>query len=213
MDRSTLVVISDLSGFDEGDEVLRAWVNGAQHLDDRFVNVIFENCLFTACVFQMTSFVSCEFLDCIFEGCDLSGVRLDSSRLGGCRFVECKLTGVDWTRPDWRALTMYGPLQFEQCRLAESFAAGVPWAKVHFTDSNLTLVDFGGADLSGARFDGTDLHGARFDRATLDGADLSGARNYLIDVRATSVADAAFSLPHAVGLLEALPIRLIEPPP
>jgi fluoroquinolone resistance protein len=171
-----------------------------------------EGCVWTDVDLQDAAVAGCEFVECRFEGCNLSNVRLSGSRLLGCTFVGCKLVGLDWTRLDTPAVDFYHPTRFEDCDLSYSSFCDLRLVGGQWIRCVLRGADFSRASLDRAVLVGSDCDGARFDGSSLRGADLRGATRYRIDVRQVPIDDARFSLPDAVHLLEALPLRL-EPWP
>lgn len=69
---------------------------------------------------------------------------------------------------------------------------------VHFTNTILIGADFSDVDLTGAIFHNSDLSKAEFSKAT----------RYTIDPQTNKIKKAKFSLPEALGLLQAFDIMI-----
>ena len=63
-------------------------------------------------------------------------------------------------------------------------------------------------DLSGSDLRKTDFEKAQFHETKLKKADLRGAKNYFIDLKNNQLAQARFSLPEVINLLEGLEIKV-----
>lgn len=175
-----------------------------------FDSVTFEDCAFEKCVLTEASFEHCALRECRFRECDLSLLRVPGSAFAGCELEDCKALGINWTEARWPAARLSVPLRFRRCVLSHSTFLGLDLREVPFYQCILRDADFREAILSGCSFEGSDLARSVFHEADLSGADLSGARDYSIDARRTTLKGARFSLPEALSLLGGLDVELVE---
>ena len=111
------------------------------------------------------------------------------------------MIGINWCE----CQTIINP-EFIDSQLDYSVFQGLNLTKVKFDRSSLCEVDFSDANITKASFCDTILKNAQFLNANLSEADLRGARDYFIDVRATKVKKAKFSMPEAMALFDPLEI-------
>ncbi len=137
---------------------------------------------------------------CTFERVDLSRVRLPDSVLDGCSFVGCKALATSWSMLREPMLSP-DPCTWSDCQLAMGSFSGLDLGGARFERCVLTDADFDGATLRDVVIDDCSLAGARFVRADLGGADLREARDYVIDVRETTVDGLQVDPVGALGLL------------
>lgn len=179
--------------------------DGVEIISAEFYDCRFVDCSFVAATFRVSHFVNCEFADC-----DLSLMELPGSRIRGSRFTRCKLAGVDWTRAHWSTMELEPSLEFDECSLNHSTFIGLNLPGLKMIDCIAREVDLRECALQEAVFDGTDLRAGLFGGTDLSRADLTGARNYSINVGRNKVEGTKFSLPEAMSLLYSMDIVLEE---
>lgn len=165
----------------------------------------FEDCRFVECRITERAFRVGSFLHCVFENCDLSNWQIEGLRFVDVRFKSSKLVGLDWTSVKSDPLTSVG---FEDCALDYADFSRFRLKDGLLKSCSVRDVNFSRTDLSGADCRDSDFTGSTFDETNLQKADLRGARGYGIDARRNRVKGARFSLPDALGLLEALEVKV-----
>ena len=178
-------------------------LNGARLESRHFHSCVFRNCDLTGAGLRF-----CRFRECRFESCNLSLVSPNASSFEGPEFRNSKLTGLNWTEAAWPKLNLSGPPRFFSCVLSDCVFMGLDLAGAVMKDCLAKGADLRDSDLTGADLSGTDFSGALFGGTKLLKANLSGARNYAINVGTCPVKGARFSLPEAMALLDGLGIKL-----
>lgn len=157
----------------------------------------FIDCTFSQCLLSEHSFAECSFTDCVFNDCDLSLLRVKGSFFSRVEINRCKAIGIHW----FDAGDPFS-VRFTDSIISYSsfFGKNIRKAKfkncvakeTDFSECTLIEADLGGSDLTAARFSGTDL----------TQADLRGAHGYYISFAENKTAQARFSLPEELGLLD-----------
>lgn len=163
----------------------------------------FEECRFVECKISGSAFRVGSFLHCVFENCDLSNWQVEGLRFINVRFKGSKLVGFDWTRVKPDPLTS---VNFEDCALDYSDFSRFRLKDGLLKGCSVREVNFERTDLTGADCRDSDFTGSAFSNTNLTKADFRGARGYGIDARTNRLKGAKFSLPDALGLLEALEV-------
>ena len=165
----------------------------------------FEDCRFVDCRISGSAFRVGSFLHCSFESSDLSNWDVEGLRFVDVRFKSSKLIGFIWTSVKPDPLTSVGFVEcaldysdFSRFRLKDGMLKGCSVREVNFERADLQGVDCRDSDFSGSTFSNTNL----------TKADFRGARGYGIDARTNRLKGAKFSLPDALGLLEALEVKV-----
>jgi uncharacterized protein YjbI with pentapeptide repeats len=167
----------------------------------------FYGCTFDDGRLKGVAFEACRFLDCAFVACDVSLATLGGSELRDVSFDACNLTGIAWTRaaqPPTGALEV----DFRDCILDFGDFSGCNLEARRLDHCLVRECDLRGTRLLGAVCRGSDFAGSAFEGADLTEADLRLARNYVIDVRSTTVRGARVSLPDAAALLRGLEVEV-----
>lgn len=168
----------------------------------------FYQCVFSHCDFTETAFSECHFNDCQFIACNLSLMKVNKCAFSNVRYDDSKLVGVNWALASWPRFQSDCSLELDKCVISYSTFSGLNLQGISIKECFAKSVDFREADLTRANFDGTDLTDSQFVHTNLTKADLTGARNYTIDVTLNKVRKAKFSLPEAVSLLYCLDIEM-----
>jgi uncharacterized protein YjbI with pentapeptide repeats len=168
-------------------------------------NCRFEECRFVDCRITGNAFRVGSFLHCSFEGCDLSNWLVEGLRFVEVRFKASKLVGFQWATVKPDPLTM---VRFEDCALDYSDFSRFRLKDGFLKGCSVREANFERTDLSGADCRDSDFSGSTFSDTNLQKADLRGARGYGIDARRNRLKGARFSLPDALGLLEALEVKV-----
>jgi len=164
----------------------------------------FSRCVFRFCDFTTADLGGSEFADCRFEGCNFSNTALSGARILDPTFDGCKLAGLAFYRLDQLVFGFVA----RECKIVNCNFSDIKAKKSVVVKCSITDSDFANADFQSADFGGTEFSGCVFHQVDLKKADFSEARGYEINPQTNDVRRAVFSLPHAVGLLCGLDIKL-----
>ena len=171
----------------------------------------FTDCVFVRGRFDGAAFPATGFRRCRFVGCSLRNVRFEQRLMFGNHFEDCAVMGVDWGEPEAPGTARGGgaargraPCPFVRMRKCVVRYQGFSrWdmKKADFAESAFTECDFSECDLPGADFARAVFDEVGFRHCDLRKADFRDALGYRIELAATRVEKAKFSLPEVVGLL------------
>ncbi len=165
----------------------------------------FEECRFVDCRISASALRAGSFLRCSFEGCDLSGWNIEGLRFVDVAFKGSKLVGFQWSSVKPDPLTS---VRFEDCMLDYADFSRFQLKNGLLKACSLHEANFERSELQGADCRDSDFTGSTFISTNLEKADFRGARGYAIDARSNRIKGARFSLPDALGLLEALEVKV-----
>ncbi len=174
-----------------------------------FVSKKFNECTFDKCDLSYAVFRNCRFLNCTFQTCNLSLVDVTGSSFAGVVFSESNVIGVNWTKASWPKGKPLYPIEFLKCNLNHSTFIGLNLHGIRIEECLAKEVDFRDADLTKADLSYTDFIGSLFLNTNLRKADLTGSKNYAINITLNKVEKAKFSFPEAMSLLYNLDIELV----
>jgi uncharacterized protein YjbI with pentapeptide repeats len=179
-------------------------INGVRFADVPLAGKEFSRCAFTACDFSGVDLAGSEFSDCAFGECNFS-----NTAFAGCRFLDpvfegCKLAGLALYKADQISFS----LTARACKIVDCNFSDIKAKKSVVSDCVLSGCDFVNADFESAVFAGSEFSGCVFHNANLRKADFTGARGYEINPQTNDVRRAVFSMPHVVGLLCGLDIKI-----
>jgi uncharacterized protein YjbI with pentapeptide repeats len=160
-------------------------------------------CTFTDVKIPQAMFERCVFESCRFVRCDLTRSSWKMSSLRGVRFEGCKLLGVDLG-----AVQANPEVEFDACNLELVSFDNLHLRGVVFRNCALQGATFEATNLVEADFAGSDLGNVLFRRADLTGADLSTAERAVFLPSETRCKDARISTETAVGIAQALGLRV-----
>ena len=178
------------------DEVLTGELEDGQ----RLAGVEFVGCTLRDSVLAGATLTGVHFERCTFERVDLSRLRMPDVALDGCTFLGCKALATSWSMMRTSVLAP-DPTAWIDCLLGMGSFSGLDLTGARFERCSLTDADFADAVLKDVTFGDCTLAGARFVRTDLRGADLSGCRDYVIDVREAQVEGLRLDAAGALGLL------------
>ncbi|HPE89087.1 MAG TPA: pentapeptide repeat-containing protein [Spirochaetia bacterium] len=164
----------------------------------------FSRCSFRSCDFSSADLAGAEFSDCAFDECNFS-----NTVFAGCRFLDptftgCKLAGLSFFKLDQLVFGFVA----RECVIINCNFSDVKSKKSVMTKCVVKDSDFADADFQAADFTDTEFSGCVFHNVDLRKADFYGASGYEINPRTNDVRRAVFSMPHAIGLLCGLDIKI-----
>lgn len=165
----------------------------------------FNSCCFTRCDFSESVLRHARFSTCIFTSCNFSLPKLEACRFQDVQFIDCKIVGADFFKCD----SAFFSVSFKKCLLSYCNFSDLNMKHTHFDGSKIQEGYFSNTILVGADFADVDLSGTLFHNCDLSKADLSSAVRYSIDPRTNKIKKAKFSLPEAIGLLQAFDITIV----
>lgn len=173
--------------------------------DKHIVSRYFENCVFYKSTIKGCLFEDCTFNKCTFESSDLSLIKFKDTYVTDIKLISCKAIGVLW----YDTLSPFS-IQADQSILSYSSFFGKNLKKVKLTGCTAREVDFTGCNMSSAVLHGTDFLGSTFSDTDLRLADFTGAQNYQIDPAGNKIKGATFQLPAAISFLDSLGIKIVD---
>jgi uncharacterized protein YjbI with pentapeptide repeats len=179
-------------------------IDGVHFLDIPMGGKEFSRCSFRSCDFSQAVLAGSEFTDCVFSECNFS-----NTSFSGCRFLDptfsgCKLAGLAFYRLDQLVFGFVA----RECRILNCNFSDIKSKKSVLSKCVVTDCDFADADFQAADFRDTEFSGCVFHKVDLKKADFTGAFGYEINPQTNDVKRATFSMPHVVGLLCGLDIKI-----
>lgn len=159
--------------------------------------------------FNEAKLTKCAFDTCTFEHCNFNMCAMPDTSFKACEFKNCTFVGVDFTK---LRVGLAFESVFSNCNIGFAVFSSMKLMKSKFLSCNLEEVDFSEAKMDKVVFTFSDLSRAIFNRTDLRKSDFRGAHNYTIDPRSNFLKDAVFSDPEVMSLLQALNIKIAEPP-
>ena len=185
--------------------------------EQEFVGIELDNesgsdCTFTGCTFQKCRFTGCEFrnfrfTDCVFQDCVIVSNRFIRCSARGNILDRCSVVGLIFLQiaPDGLGSPIESALNstLKYCQFEK-----IDMPKCSFRNSDLIECTFTECDLSGCSFKECRFSGTDMSFCDLRKADFRNARGYCVNLKTCKVAEAEFSFPEAIHLLDAYNIKI-----
>ena len=170
--------------------------------DCTFVNCTFQKCRFSNCEFRNFRFTDCVFQDCVilsnkFVKCSARGNILDRCSVIGLIFLQIAPHGLG--SPIDSALN---------CTLKYCQFEKIDMPKTSFRGSDILECTFTECDLSGCSFKDCRFAGTDMSFCNLSKADFRNSQGYYVNLKTCKVAEAQFSFPEAIHLLDGFNIKI-----
>ena len=188
----------------EDDIIDGTTIEGAHLGDTCLRGKEFTRCAFHACDFSGVDLGGSEFADCSFHECNFSNTVFTGSRFLDPTFIGCKLAGLAFYKADQLVFCITA----RGCRIVDCNFSDIKAKKSVVTGCTVSGCDFVNADFEAAVFSDTEFSGCVFHNANLRKADFTDARGYEINPQTNDVRKAAFRMPHVIGLLCGLDIKI-----
>jgi len=172
-----------------------------KHLVSRY----FDNCTFYKSTIKGCLFEDCTFNKCTFEETDLSLIKFKDTYVSDCILLNCKAIGILW----YDTLNPFA-IQAKGSILSYSSFFGKNLKKIKLNECIAREVDFTACNMGSADLSGTDFMGSTFSDCDLRLANFTGAQNYHIDPAGNKIKGATFQLPAAISFLDSLGIKIVE---
>nr|MDD6335235.1 pentapeptide repeat-containing protein [bacterium] len=177
-----------------------------------FSGLSLDHCTFTDCKMEANSLEGCHFNECTFINCRIAENFFDACTARHALLRHCTVVSLDWSqltklKAHFSALLPFGTV--ESCTFAYCTFASLKLADMDFSQSTFKGCTFDACCLAGASFQKSALPDTLFIDNDMRRADFTGARDYALSPLSNRLEGAAFSLPEALSLLEAMDIRLI----
>jgi len=172
-----------------------------KHLVSRY----FDNCTFYKSTIKGCLFEDCTFNKCTFEETDLSLIKFKDTYVSDCILLNCKAIGILW----YDTLNPFA-IQAKGSILSYSSFFGKNLKKIKLNECIAREVDFTACNMGSADLSGTDFMGSTFSDSDLRLANFTGAQNYHIDPAGNKIKGATFQLPAAISFLDSLGIKIVE---
>lgn len=206
MQQTPTTVISELFDATSNEERV---VVGVDLAAKQLVESDFFFCTLRNCHFNEAKLTKCGFDTCIFEHCNFNMCVLTDTNFKNCEFKNCTFVGVDFAK---LRVGLAFESVFSNCNIGFAVFSSMKLMKSKFLSCNLEEVDFSEAKMDEVVFTFSDLSRAIFNHTDLRKSDFRGAHNYTIDPRSNFLKGAVFSEPEVMSLLQALNIKIAEPP-
>jgi len=122
-----------------------------------------------------------------------------------CVLINCKAIGILW----YDTLNPFA-IQAKSSILSYSSFFGKNLKKAKLQKCIAWEVDFTGCNMASADVSNTDFMGSTFSDTDLRLANFTGAENYHIDPAGNKIKGATFQLPAAISFLDSLGIKIVE---
>ncbi|HEY0177722.1 MAG TPA: pentapeptide repeat-containing protein [Pedobacter sp.] len=168
-------------------------------------NRYFDQCVFYKSTIKGCIFEDCTFNKCTFEETDLSLIKLKDTYIQDCTLLNCKAIGILW----YNAGNPFS-VDANGSVLSYSSFFGKNLKKAKLQNCIAREVDFTGCNMNSADVSGTDFMASTFSDTNLRLANFTGAQNYSIDPVFNKVKGAIFQLPAAISFLDSLGIIIVD---
>ncbi len=169
----------------------------------------FTGCRFINCSFEDCELNQCSFSSCVFEKCQIISLKANNdSQIQFTEFVSCQLIGINW-EDLLPSVKFANPIKkMTGCILKYNTFSKINFRKFTFSSNEIYDSMFAECQLTESNFTSCKLDKTEFFKCNLQKSDFREANGYQIDIMTCRMANAVFSFPEVINLLNGLGIQI-----